>query len=98
MHPNKIILIEVISFAALYALTFILAPKLFNPVGDAAGKGMSSGLLMLGIMAFFLFIALILTVTNIFLLKRVTSTSIQFLAFVPLLIAVGHGVYTFLLG
>jgi hypothetical protein len=98
MHPNKIILIEVISFAVLYALTYILAPTLFNPVGDAAGKGMSSGFLMLGIIAVFLLIALVLTVANLFLLKGVTSTGIRFLAFVPLLIAVCHGVYTFIFG
>jgi hypothetical protein len=98
MHPNKIILIEVISFTVLYSLTYMLAPRLFNPVGDAAGKGMSSGFLMLGIMAVFLLIALVLTVINLFLLKGVTSTGIRFLAFVPLLISVCHGVYTFIFG
>ena len=98
MHPNKIILIEVISFAVLYSLTYILTPMLFNHVGDAAGKGMSSGFLMLGIIAAFLLIALVLTVVNLFLLKGVTSTGVRFLAFVPLLIAVCHGVYTFIIG
>jgi len=98
MHPNKIILIEVISFVVLYVLTYTLAPKLFNPVGDAAGKGMSSGFLMLAIMAVFLLIAIVLTVVNLFLFKGVTSTGIRFLAFVPLIIAVCHGVYTFIFG
>lgn len=98
MHPNKIILIEVISFVVLYILTYTLAPKLFNPVGDAAGKGMSSGFLLLGIMAAFLVIALVLTIVNLFLFKGVTSTGIRLLAFVPLIMAVGHGVYTFMFG
>ena len=98
MHPNKIILVEVISYVVLYTLTYTLAPKIFNPVGDAAGKGMASGFLMLGIIAAFLLIAIILTVINLFLFKGVTSTGIKFLAFVPLLIAVGHGVYTFVFG
>ena len=98
MHPNKIIVIEVISYAILYVLTYTLAPRIFNPVGDAAGKGMASGFLMLGIIASFLLIAIILTVINLFLFKGVTSTGIRFLAFVPMVIAVCHGVYTFLFG
>ena len=98
MHSNKIILIEVISFSILYVLTYALAPKLFNPVGDAAGKGMSTGFLMLGIMGAFILIAIVLTVVNLFLMKGVTSTGIRFLAFVPLIIAVCHGAYTFIFG
>lgn len=98
MHPNKIILVEVISFTVLYALTYMLAPRFINPAGDAAGKGMASGFLMLGIIAAFFLIAIILTVINLFLVKSVTSTGIRFLAFVPLFIAVCHGVYTFIFG
>ena len=98
MHPNKIILVEVISYTLLYILTFVLAPRIFTPVGDAAGKGMESGFLMLGIIATFLLIAIILTVVNLFLFKGVTSAGIKFLAFVPLIVAVCHGVYTFIFG
>lgn len=98
MKPNKIILIEVISFVVLYSLTYLLAPTFFNSDGDAAGKGMTSGLLMLGIIAAFILIALVLTVANLFLLKGVKNKGIRFLAFVPLLIAVCHGVYTFIFG
>lgn len=98
MHPNKIILIEVISYVVLYALTYNLAPKFINPVGDAAGKGMASGFLMLGIIAAFFIIAIVVTVINLFLLKGVTSTGIKFLAFVPLAMAVSQGVYIFFFG
>ncbi len=95
MNPNKIILIEVFSYVLLYVLIWYLAPKLHSPMGDAAGKGMASGLLMLSIIAIFLLIAIGLTVTNFFVLKGVTSTGIKFLAFVPLLVSVTHGVYTY---
>ena len=98
MHPNKIILIEVVSYIVLYALTYTLAPRLFNPVGDAAGKGMASGFLMLGIIAAFFIIAIVLTVINLFLLKSVTSIGFKFLAFVPLVMAVCQGVYIFFFG
>jgi hypothetical protein len=96
MNPNKIIQIEVISYLVLYVLIYTLAPMLDSPSGDAAGKGMASGLMMLSIMAIFFLIAIALTVTNYFVLKgAATSPGIRFLAFVPLLISVTHGVYTY---
>jgi hypothetical protein len=95
MHPNKIILIEVFSYVLLYVLIWYLAPKLHSPTGDAAGKGMAAGFLMLAIIAIFLLIAIGLTVINFFVLKGVTSPGIKFLAFVPLLVSVTHGVYTY---
>jgi hypothetical protein len=77
-------------------LVYTLAPWLDSPSGDAAGKGMASGLLMLSIIAIFFLIAIVLTVTNYFVLKgKATSPGIRFLAFVPLLVSVMHGVYTF---
>lgn len=97
MNPNKIILVEVFCFVVLYVLIYTLAPK-FNHTsgGDAAGNGMSRGFLMLSIIAAFFLIALVLTVTNYFVLKGVvTSPGIRFLAFVPLIVSVTHVVYTF---
>ena len=95
MHPNKIILIEVISYVLLYVLIWYLAPKLYSPTGDAAGKGMAEVLLMLAIIVIFLLIAIALPITNFFVLKGVTSPGIKFLAFAPLLVSVTHGVYTY---
>jgi len=95
MHPNKIILVEVLSYVILYVLIYTVAPRLNNTSGgDAAGNGMAKGLLMLSIIAVFFFIALALTVTNYFVLKGVTDPGIRFLAFVPLLVSVTHVVYT----
>jgi hypothetical protein len=95
MHPNKIILIEVFSYVLLYMLIWFLAPKFHTPTGDAAGKGMAAGFLMLAIIAIFFLIAIALTVTNFFVLKGVTSAGIRFLAFVPILVSVTHMVYTY---
>jgi hypothetical protein len=95
MHPHKIILIEVFSYVILYVLIYTLAPR-FNSTsgGDAAGRGMAEGFLMLSIIAVFFFIAIALMVTNYFVLKGVTSLGIRFLSFVPLLVSVTHVVYT----
>ncbi len=95
MHPNKIILVEVISYVVLYVLIYTLAPRFNNTSGgDAAGNGMAKGFLMLSIIAVFFFIAIALTVTNYFVLKGVTSPGIKFLAFVPVIVSVTHVVYT----
>ena len=97
MNPNKIILVEVFSYVALNVLIYTLAPMFNNTSGgDAAGNGMSRGLLMLSILAAFFLIAIALTVTNYFVLKGVaTSAGIRFLAFVPLIVSATHGVYTY---
>jgi hypothetical protein len=95
MHSSKIILVEVASYVVLYLLIYTLAPMFNNTQGDAAGNGMSKGLLMLSIIAIFFFIAIALTVTNYFVLKGGTSPGIRFLSFVPLLLSATHGVYTY---
>lgn len=97
MHPNKIIIVEVISFVVLYVLVYNIAPKLnSSPGGDAAGEGMGKGLLMLAIIAAFLFVAITLTVINYFVLKGVSIPAIKVLAYLPLCLSVAHILYIFL--
>lgn len=88
-------MVEIFSYVLLYQLVYTLVPRFNNTSGgDAAGNGMLKGFLMLSIIVAFFFIAIAITVTNYFVLKRVTSPGIRFLAFVPLLVSVTHVVYT----
>lgn len=99
MNPNKLILTETISYIILYLLSYVIAFDIrLTPGGDAAGNGMERGFLLLFLVVLFFFIAIVLTVINLFMIKKVNSRGIKLLAFFPIFISIGHILSLFLFG
>jgi hypothetical protein len=84
---NNIVISSGFIFILLF-LGFFIYFSTLELSGDAAGKGMEAGLTLIFGVGFLFIIALILSIINLFLIKKITSNWVKYFAFLPISLTV----------
>jgi hypothetical protein len=85
INADKKVIIKSILFIVLYALVWIL-----SIISSLKDDGLGRAYLSLFLIGLFFLIAITITITNFYSLKNITHLWIKFLAFVPIIISLGH--------
>jgi hypothetical protein len=87
-NANRVIVIDTIVYLALLVLAFLYI-SLMNFSGDAAGRGMASGYVMILGNTIFGILGLVLTVLHLILLKSVTIQWIKYIVYAQVFLLFG---------